>query len=547
MNIARNFRKKQIPIDCIVLDADYLQDYEPFRINTQRFPDMKGMADSLSKMNIELTASVNPGIKIDSSYSAHWDGLKKDIFLKYSDGSLYEALMDPSMNHWVDFTSAKGRAWWTDNMRFLPENGIHGYWNDMNEPAVTGQSLPENLVFDFDGRKTFTAQAKNVYGMQMARASYEAGIKFGEGRRPFILTRSAFAGIQRYSAIWSGDNQAKDDFILSGVLLNCQMGLSGIPFTGPDLGGYIGDGNKELYKRWVEVGMFSPFVRNHREAYAQASEPWAYGEEAECISKSYIDFRYRLLPYIYSTFHEASKNGIPIARSLCLYYPLEPMVFDNSYQYQFMFGDAFLIVPLTSQDKAKKIYFPPGQWYDFFTDKKISGGQDPFMEFPMYQLPIYVKSSSIIPMQKSVQSTKDNAGDTLFVHIYNGDNSNAFDWYEDDGATMNYLKQDYCLRKIEFDPQKKQIRFESQEGKFKTSFHFVKFILHGFSESNPNFRLGEKSLAMNRTRIPVLDPLDLLASIYDPNYLQSLKAQRIAGEQVMITVPYVENGFVVSW
>ena len=165
----------------------------------------------------------------------------------------------------------------------------------------------------------------------------------------------------------------------------------------------------------------------------------------------------------------------------------------------------------------------------------------------MYQLPIYVKSSSIIPMQKSVQSTKDNAGDTLFVHIYNGDNSNAFDWYEDDGATMNYLKQDYCLRKIEFDPQKKQIRFESQEGKFKTSFHFVKFILHGFSESNPNFRLGEKSLAMNRTRIPVLDPLDLLASIYDPNYLQSLKAQRIAGEQVMITVPYVENGFVVSW
>jgi hypothetical protein len=112
---------------------------------------------------------------------------------------------------------------------------------------------------------------------------------------------------------------------------------------------------------------------------------------------------------------------------------------------------------------------------------------------------------------------------------------------------MNYLKQDYCLRKIEFDPQKKQIRFESQEGIFKTSFHFVKFILHGFSDNNPNFRLGEKSLVMNRTRIPVLDPLDQLASIYDPNYLQSLKAQRIVGEQVMITVPYVENGFVVSW
>ncbi len=547
MNIARMFRKKSIPIDCIVLDADYLQDYEPFRINTQRFPDMRGMADSLSQMNIELTASVNPGIKIDSCYSAHWDGLKKDVFLKYADGNLYEAVMEPSLNHWVDFTSVKGRTWWTDNMRFLPDNGIHGYWNDMNEPAVTGQSLPENLVFDFDGKKTYTAQAKNVYGMQMARASYEAAKKYGQGRRPFVLTRSAFAGIQRYSAVWSGDNQAKDDFILSGVLLNCQMGLSGIPFTGPDLGGYIGDGNKELYKRWIEVGMLSPFVRNHREAYAQAGEPWAYGEEAECISKSYIEWRYRLLPYIYSAFHKASVSGMPIARSLCLYYPFDPMIYDNVYQYQFMFGDALMAVPLTSQEKNKKIYFPAGDWYDLFTDKKITGGKEMFLEFPVYKLPIFVKASSIIPMQRDVQSTKESPGDTLFVHVYYGDQANSFDWYEDDGATMDYMKGSYCLRKIIFDPTKKQIAFSAQEGKYVPSYRFLKIILHGFKGMGSQASLEGKALTISIGKKPVLDALDHLAAIYDPNYLQSLRDQREIQDQFIFTLPYSENEMIISW
>src|SRR5262249_13870476 len=141
----------------------------------------------------------------------------------------------PSLNHFVDFTDPRGRNWWIDHMKFLPDNGIHGYWNDMNEPAVGGSYLPDNLVFDFDGHHAGAAEAKNVYGMQMARSSFESALKYGNGRRPFVLTRSAFAGIQRYSAVWSGDNQAKDEYLLGGTLLNCTMGLSGVPFVGPDL------------------------------------------------------------------------------------------------------------------------------------------------------------------------------------------------------------------------------------------------------------------------------------------------------------------------
>ena len=339
--IAETFRFKKIPLDCIVLDADYLVEYEPFRINKNRFPDMPGLAAQMKKLNIELTASVNPGIKIDSTYEANQDGLQKDVFVKYSDGHLLVSDIFPSRNHFVDFTNPKGRNWWIDKMKFLPDNGIHGYWNDMNEPAVNGSYLPDNVMFDFDGRKAYAPEAKNVYGFQMARSSYESAIKYGEGRRPFILTRSGFSGVQRYSAVWSGDNTAKDEGLLSSVLLNSQLGLSGIAFCGYDIGGYIGDASKDLFKRWMQVGMFSPFCRNHREFFSVAGEPWAYGEEVEAISKSYIGFRYRLMPYIYSKFYEASTTGMPVARSLCVNDPFDARVYGNSYQYEFLFGDSF--------------------------------------------------------------------------------------------------------------------------------------------------------------------------------------------------------------
>src|SRR5262249_9428717 len=157
-----------------------------------------------------------------------------------------------------------------------------------------GQAMPDNVLFDFDGRGGSALEAHNYYGMLMARASFESFQKYGGNLRPFVLSRAGFAGIQRYAAVWSGGNQSKAEHILLRALLTNQVGLAGLPFTGPDLGGYIGDGNKELYKRWVEAGVFSPYLRNHREQFAAANEPWAYGEEAEAISKTYIEFRYRM-------------------------------------------------------------------------------------------------------------------------------------------------------------------------------------------------------------------------------------------------------------
>jgi len=545
--IAETFRKKQLPIDCIVLDADYLQDYEPFRINKQRFPDMAGLAKKLRGMDIEITASVNPGIKRDSTYFAHHDGLKKDIFVKYADGTHYTAEIAPSLNNFVDFTNPTGRNWWMDHMKFLPDNGIHGYWNDMNEPAVGGSYLPDNLLFDFDGRKANALEAKNVYGFQMARSSFESAVKYGNGRRPFVLTRSGFAGVQRYAAVWTGDNTAKDEYLLGGTLLNAQMGLSGIPFVGDDIGGYIGPASKELFTRWMQVGMFSPFARNHKEAYAHANEPWSFGDETEGISKAFMEFRYRLMPYLYSSFYEASKTGMPIVRSLCLDDPFDEKVFHPLYQYQFMCGPALMVVPVSSSEKVKSYYLPAGQWYNIYTDEIVDGAKEYTSQVPFHQIPVFVKASSVIPMQSTVQSTREKPSDTLFVHVFYGSEKNSYTFYEDDGETMAYKTGVYRRRDIVFNPAKRQILIGKAIGSFATGFTHIQCMLHGFPEVENTFSLNGKPLAVKVTTHQLLNGLQHLDDLYDKNYLAQLKAQQVAPKVKTIVVRDIEAEMNIQW
>ncbi|MEO6356227.1 MAG: glycoside hydrolase family 31 protein [Ferruginibacter sp.] len=546
--IAETFRKKKIPLDCIVLDADYQQGYQPFRVNKQRFPDMPGLAASLAKMNIELTASVYPGVKIDSTYESYTDGLKKDVFVKYADGSLFKTEIAPLPVYLPDYTNPATRAWWVDKMKWLRDNGIHGYWNDMNEPAVAGSYLPDNLVFNFDGHTTNAQEAKNVYGFQMARSSYESAVKYGNGRRPFVLTRSAFAGVQRYSAVWSGDNTASDEGLLSGVLLNSQMGLSGIPFVGPDLGGYIGDGTKDLFKRWIEVGVFSPFLRNHKGFFTPANEPWSYGEEIEAIAKTFIEFRYRMMPYVYAAFYEASQTGMPIARSLCINYPFDDKVFDNVYQYQFLFGDAMLVVPVTTAENNKKIYLPKGDWFNIYSDEKIAGEKAWAEDVPAWQIPVFIKASSIIPMQSIVQSAKEKPSDTLWLHIYNGKEKNSFVYYEDSGDGMTYTKGDYCKRVITFDPVQKQLLLQTQEGTYQSDFKKLQLIFHGFENAITDVSVnnGNKQ-PLQEGREKILDGLQYMADLYDPSFYASLRNAEQVSSQKTITIDNSMKAITVQW
>ena len=545
--LGETFRRKQIPVDGIVLDADYQQDYEPFRVNKERFPDLPGLSRKLESMNISLTASVYPGVKLDSTYNSYTDGLKNEVFIKYADGSLFETEIAPLRCYLPDYTNPKTREWWIRKMKWMEENGIRGYWNDMNEPAVGGSYLPDNLLFDFDGRKAAAPEAKNVYGFQMARSSYEAALRFGKDKRPFVLTRSAFAGVQRYAAVWSGDNMATNEGLLSGVLLNSQMGLSGMPFVGPDLGGYIGDGSKDLFKRWMQVGVFSPYLRNHKEFFATANEPWSYGEEAEAISKTYIGFRYRLMPYLYSKFYEAAQTGLPVARSLALDYPFDTPVYDNTYQYQFLFGDAIMVVPVTTEEKSKKVYLPDGGWYDLFTDLLYSGNREIISGTPAYSIPLFVKSSAIILVQGLVQSTRDKASDTLQIHVYKGTTNNRFLFYEDAGEGNGYKEGEFAKRFIEYTPSGRQLKLGDTEGSFISAYKKIQWIFHGFGKEMERVNVNGASQEPVQYTGRMLDPLKDLEDYYGKDRVKGLYLADPVFKQVSLVTDNPRNELIIQW
>jgi len=476
LRIAQTLREKKIPADGITLDIHYMDAYKLFTWDKNRFPDPAGMISKLKQQGFQLTVINDPGIKVERDYEAYENGVQENVFIKYVDGQLYSGQVWPGWCHFSDFTSEKGRNWWKQQLKSYVDVGVAGFWNDMNEIATWGQKMPDNVLFDFDGHGTTHRQAHNVYGLEMVRASYE-GARAAMNKRPFILTRAGYAGLQRYSAIWTGDNRAEDDHMLAGVRIMNSLGISGVPFTGMDIGGFTGNAGVGLYTRWMQLGAFLPYFRNHTAVNTKSAEPWAFGEEALEVSRNYINLRYRLLPYIYCVFYEAMETGMPVMRSLAINYTRDARVYDNRFQQQFQLGNAFMIAPFESNQQYGEIYFPPGGWYDLYTDEPIAGGQIRINKLGMHELPVYVKAGSIIPMQSLVQTTAERPNDTLYLHVYKGDTANAIIYYEDDGQTYDYENGGYYKRTIRYDHQ---LILDKATGSYTSKFSNIKMILHGF-------------------------------------------------------------------
>lgn len=503
LRVAQTLREKKIPADGITLDIHYMDAYKLFTWDKARFPDPKAMTAKLAAMGFKTTVIVDPGIKVEKGYGAYERGLKDNIFIKYADGVNYQGEVWPGWCHFPDFTSAKGRAWWRNEVKTYASDGVAGLWNDMNEIATWGQRMPNNILFDFDGQPTTHQQGHNVYALEMTRASYE-GMKEATGMRPFMLTRAGFSGLQRYSAIWTGDNRAEEDHMMLGVRLLNSLGLSGIPFSGVDVGGFTGVPTPSLYARWMQIGAFNPYFRNHSAYNTKAAEPWSFGETVLDISRNYVNLRYRLMPYLYSAFHDASVTGEPVMRSLAIDYTHDAKIYEPAYQNQYLFGKAFLVLPFESTKEFGKMYFPAGRWYDLYSDRVQAGGQESVGELSVSRLPVYVKESSIVPMQSLVQTTAEAPSDTLAIHVYKGDVNNTVTYYEDDGASFAHEKGAYFKRTISIDAAARRIVFGAAEGTYKSKFSKIDLILHGFGDA-PTLTAGQKKLAVSARSIGFLD------------------------------------------
>jgi alpha-glucosidase len=296
----------------------------------------------------------------------------------------------------------------------------------------------------------------------MAKATYE-GLRRLSEKRPFIVSRAGYAGVQRYAALWTGDNHSFWDHLGLALPMCMNLGLSGVPFVGTDVGGFSADCTAELLSRWVQVGCFTPFFRNHSAWNTRPQEPWAFDGGTEEINRTYIALRYRLLPYTYNLFVEAGETGLPVMRPLVLEYPQDEAVYQISDQ--FMYGPSLLVAPvITPGTEYRHVYLPEGGWVDYWTGERYAGKQHILYHAPLDTLPLFVKAGSMIPAYEPMQYVGEKKIENLIVEIYlAGAGRSEYSLYEDDGATCAYERGEYNLTRFVLTEDGSEIRFRVEE------------------------------------------------------------------------------------
>jgi len=481
LDIAKTFRDKKLPADVIVSDIPYMDNYKVFTWNPKGFPDPKGMMNQMKQMGFDMVTIIDPGIKIEQGYKAYEEGVKQNLFAKYPDGKLYVGHVWPGRCHFPDFIKPATQKWWGESFKQpLVDIGVKGFWNDMNEPAAWGREFPNIIEFGEGKNKKTLFAVKNAYGPLKAKYNYEGTKALNNGPRTFVLTRAAYAGIQKYSAQWTGDNVASDEHMLLGFRLLNSMGVSGVPYVGMDIGGFMGNPSPELFIRWLNLAVYSPLFRNHTHIGYNYREPWQFGEYNTEKIRKLLELRYKLLPYLYSSFYQAHKTGMPINRMLPIEYTFDDNVYNGKYENQFLFGDNMLIAPLASTQNIIEVYLPGKgtKWYRQSDDKLFDGGQPHLITAQIDNVPVFVKEGGIIPMQSVVQNTKEKGDGVLTIHVWKGSNKTEFAYYEDDGNSYDYESGKSFVRNIVYDAIGKSVMLNAENGNFTSKYNSIRLMYH---------------------------------------------------------------------
>jgi alpha-glucosidase len=445
-SIAARLRKDHLPADVIWLDIDFQDRHRPFTTNKETFPDLKKLATDVGARGFKLVAITDLHIAYapNQGYAPYDSGLAGDHFLKNPDGSLYVAPVWPGPSVFPDFTRASSRAWWGGLYKEFTDDGIAGFWNDMNEPAIFDtptKTMPLGTVHriesdDFAPRATTHAEVHNVYGMENGRATFEGQLRLRPNVRPFVMTRATYAGGQRYAVTWTGDNSSTWDHLKLAVQQMLSLGLSGFAWSGADIPGFIGGASPELATRWFEIGAFTPVFRAHAANDAPRGEPWVDGPLHLAIRRRFIEERYRLLPYLYAVAEESARTGDPVMRPTFYDYPqMQSASCDQSMA--FALGRDLLVTasPHPDQPRAYDICLPAKGWYDYWTGLPLASER--IKETPkLERLPAFVRPGAIIPKQPLVQSTSETPEGPLHLEVYPGPDCRG-NLYLDDGVSLN--------------------------------------------------------------------------------------------------------------
>jgi len=481
--ITNEFRTRGIPCDAIYLDIDYMDGFRCFTWSKEGFPKPAKLLGDLAEQGFKTVIIIDPGIKIDPEYWVYQEGIKNDYFCKRADGDLMEGDVWPGACNFPDYTNPEVRRWWSGLFEELIRMGVRGVWNDMNEPAVFEiGTLPEDVRHDYDGDPCSHRKAHNVYGMQMSRATQEGIKKFLYPNRPFVITRSCYSGIQRYSSVWTGDNIATWEHLWIANMQMQRLGMSGVSFAGSDIGGFIGNPDGELYVRWLQMAAFQPFCRTHsagNDVGAEPQEPWSYGQKFEFIAKKFILLRYQLLPYIYTTFWQNAQYGTPMIRPLVM---ADQTDTESLYHTdQFMFGDKIMVCPVHLPNAVTRlVYLPKGKWFNFWDDTLENGGKEIEADAPIDKMPLFIREGSVIPHYPKMQYVGEIPITELTLHIYFTKTVQSSYIYEDAGDYYGYRNGQFNVKKFVVTHKRNIFKiFQTISGNFEPSYKHYKIVLHG--------------------------------------------------------------------
>lgn len=488
MEIANRFRAEEIPCDVIYLDIDYMDGYRVFTWDKKRFKDPKAMINKLNSMGFKVVTIIDPGVKKEVGYKIYDEGSKFGFFAEDENGNEYVNRVWAGESVYPDFLDVRVREWWARNQKIMTSYGVSGIWNDMNEPASFNGPLPDNVYFNNDGIRTDHKEAHNIYGHMMCMATYE-GLKSETQKRPFVLTRACFSGTQRYSAVWTGDNQSTWEHLKMSVPMLLNLGLSEFAICGADVGGFGHDCTGELLSRWVELGAFTPFFRNHSALGTRDQEPWAFDEVTKNINKKYIELRYKLIPYFYDLFKICEENGSPIMRPLLYNYQNDRKTYEISDE--FLLGDSILVAPVLEKGVSKRmVYLPEGnKWIDYWTGEEYEGGQYIIKNTPIDTCLVFVRESAVIPTYtQKEQYIGQNIENKITFNIYFSDGGKISNYvnYLDDGESFNYKNGQYnkYLVRTESSESRVYIDFSIEYEGYSNTYDDVSFKLFNLNGRN---------------------------------------------------------------
>lgn len=463
IEVADTFRIKRIPCDVIWMDIDYMDGYRIFTFNPQTFPDPAALNRDLHIRGFHSAWMIDPGAKVDSTYFVYKSGTANDVWVKTAQGKEFHGDAWPGACAFPDFTQPKTVRWWADLYKDFLDKGVDGVWNDVNEPQISNTptgTMPEDNKHLGGDKIPAGPHLKyhNVYGYLMVKASREGIMKARPQNRPFILTRSNFLGGQRFAATWTGDNASWVSHMTMSVPMILTLGLSGQPFSGADVGGFLFNPDADLFGRWMALGAFYPFSRGHACAGTINKEPWAFGQKVEDVSRMALERRYVLLPYYYTLLYEASETGMPIMRPVFFADPKDTLL--RAEEQAFLIGENLLVVPEWAQNPA----LPKGIWRNL----SLIPGDDK----DSYQAKLKIRGGAIIPTGKIIQNTNEKSLDPLTLLVCLDEKGEAHGTlYWDEGDNWSFKDGNYSFQHftaIRAADNKVQVKITQKKGKYIT-------------------------------------------------------------------------------